>query len=112
MIEAGKLRHRVDFERRVDVQDPDTGSVTPTWLSVAKSVPAAIEPLSAREFIAAQSMQSEVTLRVVVRYRAGLNAAMRLKIGKRILTPHGFLADIDSGRDYLTIPCSEGVSEE
>jgi SPP1 family predicted phage head-tail adaptor len=110
-MEAGRLRHRVDFERRVDAQDPDTGAVTPSWVSVAKSVPAAIEPLSAREFIAAQSMQSEVTMRVVVRYRAGLNAAMRIKHGKRIYNPQGFLADKDSGVDYLTIPCSEGVNE-
>jgi len=110
-MEAGRLRHRVDFERRVDVQDRATGAVTPTWVSVARAVPAAIEPLSAREFIAAQSMQSEVTTRIVVRYREGLSAAMRIKQGKRIFNPQGFLADLESGREYLPIPCSEGVNE-
>ena len=110
-MDAGRLRHRVDFEKRVDVQDPDTGDVTPTWLALARSVPAAIEPLSAREFIAGQAMQSEVTTRIVVRYRDGLSAAMRIKHGARIYNPQGFLADLDSGRDYLTIPCSEGVNE-
>lgn len=111
MIEAGKLRHRVDFERRIDSQDPDTGEVRPIWVSVAKSVPAAIEPLSVREYIAAKSMQSEITTRIVVRYRPGLNAAMRIKHGARIFNPQGFLADKDSGLEYLTIPCSDGVNE-
>ncbi len=110
-MDAGKLRHRVDFERRVDVQDPDTGAVTPTWLKVASAVPASIEPLSVREFMAGQAVQSEVTTRIVVRYRDGLEAAMRIRVGGRIYNPHGFLADTDSGRDYLTIPCSDGVNE-
>lgn len=110
-MEAGRLRHRVDFQKRVDVQDPSTGAVTPTWLNLATSVPAAIEPLSAREFVASAAMQSEVTTRIVVRYRDGLSAAMRIKHGSRIYNPQGFLADKDSGTEYLTIPCSEGVNE-
>lgn len=111
-MDAGRLRHRVSFEKRVDVQDPDSGSVTPTWVAFARSVPAAIEPLSAREFIAAQGVQSEVTARIVIRRRAGLVASMRIKHGARIYTPHGFLADADSGLEYITIPCSEGAAEE
>lgn len=111
MIDANKLRHRVDFERRIDSQDPDTGAVTPVWVSVAKSVPASIEPMSVREFLSAKALQSEVTTRIVVRYRPGLNAAMRIKHGTRIYNPEGFLADKDSNLEYLTIPCSEGVNE-
>lgn len=111
MIDASKLRHRVDFEKRIDAQDPETGAVTPVWVSVAKSVPAAIEPLSVREFVASQALQSEVTTRILVRYRPGLNAAMRIKHGSRIYNPEGFLADKESGQEYLTIPCSEGVNE-
>jgi SPP1 family predicted phage head-tail adaptor len=101
----------VDFEKRIDQQDPETGEIVPVWSKVHTSVPAAIEPLSAREFLSAKSMQSEVTTRIVVRYRPGLNATMRIKHGSRIYNPEGFLADKESGRDYLTIPCSEGVNE-
>ena len=110
-MDAGRLRHRVDFQRRIDSQDPDSGAVTPVWVNLATAVPAAIEPLSVREFVAANAVQSEVTVRIVVRYRDGLNAAMRIKHGSRIYNPAGFLADPDSGRDYLTIPCSEGVND-
>jgi SPP1 family predicted phage head-tail adaptor len=110
-MDAGKLRHRVDFEKRIESQDPVSGAVTPVWVKVATSVPAAIEPISVREFLSAKAMQSEITARIVVRQRPGLNAAMRIRHGSRIYNPEGFLADKDSGTEYLTIPCSEGVND-
>lgn len=109
-MEAGKLRHRIDIEQRVDVQDT-SGDVETTWIPFASSVPAAIEPLSAREFVAAGSVQSKVIARITIRHRPGLDATMRIRHGARIYNPEGFLADKDSGLDYLTIPCSEGVNE-
>jgi len=111
-MEAGRLRHRINIERRVNSQDPDTGAITPVWAAFARDVPAAIEPLSAREFLAGQAMQSEVTTRIVIRHRSGLDASMRIKHGKQVYVPAGFLADKDSGVEYVTIPCSLGVAEE
>lgn len=110
-MDAGKLRHRIDIEQRADAQDPVTGEMVPAWSVFASAVPAAIEPVSVREFVAGQAVQSEVTTRIVVRYRPGLDPSMRIRHGSRIYNPQGFLADVDSGRDYLTIPCSEGVNE-
>lgn len=123
-IEAGKLRHRVRIEQYVDlldsngevIQDPVTGEVSRAWVEVA-TVWAAIEPLSAREFIAAQATQSKTVARVVLRFRDGLNAAMRLvhlRTGRPdvIYNPAGFLPDVDSGLEYLTAPVSTGVSAD
>ena len=109
-MDAGRLRHRVDIERRVDAQDT-SGDLETTWVPFATSVPAAIEPVSARELVAASAVQSKVIARITIRYRAGLDASMRIKHGSRIYNPEGFLADKDSGLNYLTIPCSEGVNE-
>ncbi|HOW93284.1 MAG TPA: phage head closure protein [Mycolicibacterium fallax] len=109
-MDAGKLRHRVDIEQRVDVQDT-SGDIETTWVPFASSVPAAIEPLSAREFVAAGAVQSKVIARITIRHRSGLDASMRIRHGARIYNPEGFLADKESGLDYLTIPCSEGVNE-
>mgnify|MGYP000909745925 CR=1 FL=1 len=39
---------------------------------------AAVEPLNGREFIAAQAVQSEVTTRIRMRYRADLQPADRI----------------------------------
>lgn len=121
-LAAGRLRHRVLIEQYVldldsngeVIQDPNTGETTGSWQEVA-TVWAAIEPLSAREFLAAQSTQSKVEARIVIRHRSGLNSAMRLVHmvnGARgaVYNPAGFLGDKDSGIEYLTIPVSAGVS--
>lgn len=121
-LAAGRLRHRVLIEQYVlaldsngeVIQDPNTGETTGSWQELA-TVWAAIEPLSAREFLAAQATQSKIEGKIVIRHRSGLNAAMRLVHmvnGERgaVYNPAGFLADKDTGLEYLTIPVSAGVS--
>lgn len=110
---AGKLRHRVAIQQRVESQNSTTGDITYTWQNVAgcSSVPASIEPLSAREFIAAQSVQSEIVARIVIRYRTGLDSKMRILYGSTVYNPAGFLADKNTGTEYLTIPVSEGLKD-
>ena len=110
-LDAGKLRHRVTIEKRVDVQDAETGGITPSWSALFTNVPAAIEPLSAREFLTADQLRSKIVARITLRYRPGMNAAQRIKHGTKIYNPEGFLVDMDSGVEYVTIPCSEGVNE-
>ena len=56
-MEAGDLRHRVDFQKQVKQQDPESGDVTLVWQALFSDVPASIEPLSGREFIAAAAVQ-------------------------------------------------------
>lgn len=109
MITAGRLRHRVSLQAKVATRDPDTGAPLVTWQELAK-VWAAIEPLSAREFIAAQATRSEVTARIVIRYRGDVVATMRAVHGARIYNIAGVLADKDSGLEYLTLPVSEGTN--
>jgi SPP1 family predicted phage head-tail adaptor len=109
-IAAGRLRHRIDIQQKQTAQDPMTGEQTESWVTLWDKVPAAIETLSAREFIAAQAVQSEIKARIVIRYRAGLDATMRILHGSKIYNPAAFLPDMDSGLSYLTIPCSEGVN--
>jgi SPP1 family predicted phage head-tail adaptor len=122
MLESGKLRHRVRIERLQyvtdssgDVTQDENGETQQVWQEVA-TVWAAVEPLSAREFIQSQSIQSQVTARIVIRHREDIDPADRLihiRTGRPIViyTPHGFLTDKDSGLEYLTIPVSTGVSE-
>lgn len=113
MLKAGKLRHRVVIQRPVETQNSTTGATTVTWQDVA-TVWAAIEPLSAREFIAAQAENSKVSTRITVRYRADLTHEMRLyhAAKDKIYNIEGVLSDKESGLEYLTLPCSEGVRYE
>jgi SPP1 family predicted phage head-tail adaptor len=124
-MDSGKLRQRVLFEALVAqtdtaddvIQDEATGVVDRVWTPIAE-VWAAIEPLSAREFLAAQAVQSKVTTRITIRNPRtwAVSPAMRLvqirRGGVRGATYNieGVLPDRESGLEYLTLPCSAGVS--
>ena len=117
-LAAGRLRHRVRLEALTVlldsngdvIQDMETGEVSREWVLV-REMWAAIEPLSAKEFIASQSVQSRVVARIVVRYPFdALDAAMRVVHGVRVYNIEGVLPDKDSGLEYVTLPCSQGVS--
>lgn len=123
-IAAGLFRHQVLIEQWVldtdsngdTVQDPNTGQVSGQWKEFATTW-AAIEPLSAKELLYAQSMQSRVVARVTIRYRPGVDPAMRivhmLRGGVRgtIYNPTGVLPDKDSGMEYITLPVIAGISD-
>lgn len=110
MIQAGKLRHRVVIQKQAESQNQSDGSIIIEWVDVAK-VWCAIEPLSAREFVAAQAEASKITTRITVRYRPDVTAKMRLYHAAKDMyyNIEGVLSDKDSGLEYLTLPCSEGV---
>ena len=114
-IEAGRLRHRVSIQRKVQTQNSTTGTVADTWTEVAK-VRAAIEPLSAREFMQSQAMQAQIVARIVIRHREDVDATMRIVHQRpnkpdKIYAIQGVLADMDSGLEYLTLPVSAGVND-
>jgi SPP1 family predicted phage head-tail adaptor len=108
-IEAGRLRHRIVLQSPSYAQDPTTGEMVPSWVSEGEAW-AAVEPLSAKEFIAAQSTQAQIDTRIVIRYRSDVAANWRATHRGKIFNIHGVLADKDSGLEYLTLPCSSGVN--
>lgn len=109
-MQAGKLRHRVTIESLVETQDGTTGAISRAWSTVA-TVWAAVEPLSGREFLAAQETQSQVTARIVIRHRSDVTTKMRIAIGADRYNIHGILPDKVSGREYLTLMVSRGVND-
>lgn len=108
-MRIGALRHLVALQQRVDTIDGNGDTVT-SWQPFAQ-VYAEIAPLSAREFVAAQSLQSSVSCRITIRYLAGVTATMRVVHGSTVYNIAGVLADAGSGREYLTLACSEGVND-
>lgn len=110
MIAAGRLRHRVQLQRQVRGQSPATGAQTVSWEPLA-DVWAEVAALSARELVAAKSVDSEVTMRVTIRHRDDVTDKCRVIHRGKILNIHGVLPDPVSGLEYLTLPCSEGVND-
>lgn len=109
-MQAGKLRHRITLQRPGQQQDPVTGEIEQGWLDVA-TVWASIEHLSAREFIAAQGVQSEISARITMRHRDGIDATMRALHGGDVYNIHGVLPDPLNRRHYLSLPVSKGVND-
>lgn len=116
MLDAGKLRHRLTIQKLQNVADSSgevqdsNGDLVQEWVDVA-TVWGAIEPVSGREFISAQTEQSKIIARIVIRYRNDIDATMRIFHAYKdaYYNIEGILSDKESGLEYLTLPVSEGV---
>jgi SPP1 family predicted phage head-tail adaptor len=112
VLSAGRLRHRVVIQRRIDSQDPVTGAVSSVWATVWDNVPAAIEDMSGRELLAAQAAQSEATSRVVLRFLDGITASHRIVHGDEVYNIKSPpLRDKESRREYITLLVSRGLND-
>ncbi|QBR32833.1 MULTISPECIES: phage head closure protein [Pseudomonas] len=111
-MRAGRLRHRIDFEEKALVQDPNNGEMIQGWRPVRERVPADFEPLSSKDLFAAQAAQSQATCRFVIRHWAGLLPTMRIVHRGKVYSIEGEpLPDRESGLEYLTILTKTGVND-
>lgn len=104
MIDTGRMRHRVTLEAEVTAPNP-FGEQVPSWQAEAV-VWASVEPLSGREVLQADQLQSQVTHRVWIRWRQGVEANKRFRHRGRalnILSVH----DRDERRELLECLCVE-----
>lgn len=109
-MQAGRLRHRVSLQRLQETRDPNTGAVITDWVELAK-LWAEVAPLSAREFVASQAVQSRVTARITIRYREDITAKDRIVHRGQVYNIEGVLTDPVSGLEYITLPVSTGVND-
>lgn len=110
MIDPGKMRHRITFQSFTGEQDEFGDPLQASddnWKDEA-TLWAAIDPISGKEFYAAEQSQSEITHKVRCRYRAGLTTAMRIKYGKRIFQIISVI-DWEERHESLLIMCKELV---
>jgi SPP1 family predicted phage head-tail adaptor len=97
--------HRITIEENQPTRD-GIGGTADNWVPVA-TVWAAVEPLKGREFFAAQQVNSEVSHRVTLRYRAGVRPDMRVRFGARVLEIAGPPIDPDEKHKELQLMCVE-----
>jgi len=100
------------LERPVRGKNTTSGGTVETWTLVQDGIPVELASLNAREFIAAQSMQSQITGKAVIRWMDGVQAQMRLRdeLTGKIYNIAGVLPDTKTMRRYLTLLVSEGVN--
>lgn len=107
-VASGKLCHKVQLQEQQITQDPVTGEMLTTWVTIAQPW-AEIVPMSGREFMAAGAEQSEVRGRIVIRYRDDVDASMRVVYRGKYYNIFAVLPDAESGREHLTLMTGEGV---
>lgn len=75
----GELRHRISFQSATRVPDGG-GGFTESWanITVQPEVYAAIAPLSGSEQLRHHQLETAVTHRVLIRYRADITPGMRI----------------------------------
>lgn len=112
-LRAGQLNRRITLQAPVAALDA-YGVPTPGWTNVM-TVWAAIEPLSSRERINAQSIASEISHQLTVRYSSALTdtrvvAGYRALYKGRIFNIHAALNE-DEGNVLVTLLASEGLND-
>lgn len=82
VMKIGELRHRITIQENISAKD-SFGADTPNWTDVA-TVWASIEPLSGKEFFAAQQINAEINTKIIMRYRTGIKPEMRATFKDRV----------------------------
>lgn len=106
-MRAGALHERVTLQAKSVARDAYGGEVV-TWQDQA-TVWAAVEPINGREYVALRAGQADITLRVRMRYRAGVTPEWRLLWQTR---PYDIVdvIDVNARRTELVLMC-RGAAE-
>lgn len=84
MIRPGDLREVISIQERSETSD-NMGGFTETWANVSGmgSVRAAIWPISANELLRSEQQQFNISHRIRIWYRDGINSNMKIIHGTR-----------------------------
>lgn len=108
-MKAGRLRHTIAIERRVESRG-DTGEVLAAWEQVVDNLPADVKPLSADRIRAAQAVQDGTTVEVLIRYRTDIAGTCRMRYRGAVYPLTGDpLADNRSGQEWMTLRAQTGI---
>lgn len=103
MLPLGKLRHRIAIEQRTLTRNA-YGEEVETW-GVLFQAWAQVRALRGNELFKAQQVQSSCTHEVLMRYRPGLDATMRVNFRGQILNILGLPPD--EKNESLRLLCVE-----
>jgi SPP1 family predicted phage head-tail adaptor len=105
----GGMRHRLALQRQVETPDGG-GGYQLDWETLA-TVWGEVRPLDGRERLGAMRLKSELTHRVVIRWRAGLalDAEWRLLLDARAFNIRAVINQGERDR-FLELLCEEGVA--
>lgn len=103
---AGRRQHQVILQSATATRD-GAGAEVVTWGTVA-TVWGVVEPLSGREYWAAQQQAAEMSYRVRIRYRAGVLPTWRVLYGSRVFLVLSVI-DVNERHEEMQLMCREIV---
>jgi len=106
-LPAGKLKDRIVIQQRSTSKD-GFGEQLHTWTTF-NTVWARVEPLSGKEFFAAQEFRAEVTTKITIRYLSGVLPKMRVSFDGSIYDIHAVMNIIEENKK-MVLMCSEIVN--
>ncbi|MEH7391769.1 phage head closure protein [Bacillus sp. JJ1474] len=104
-VNPSEFRHMITFQRKIGKQN-DYGEEITEWVDVIR-VSAGIYPMSGREFFAAETVSSEVTHKINMRYISGITPDMRIKFGERIFQLTSPPINFQERNAMLQLRCKE-----
>ena len=107
-MKAGALRERITIQAAATGQD-SYGAPAQGWVDVATSVPASVQDLNGREYLAAAAMQNAVQTKIMIRYLAAVVPAMRVLHGANTYNIEAVL-DKDGHRREMLLMCRKGLT--
>lgn len=116
-MQAQRYRHRVEFQRKVSTQNPQTGAITYTWETVwldsdtpLNAVPAEVLTGPGREFYAADAKQAETTARINLRYLDGVLPTWRVLWDSKVFDIVSIESDATARRE-LRLRVKDGPND-
>ena len=107
MIQSGRLRHRITIQSATESQDT-YGEPIKTW-STFLTTWASVEPIKGKEFWESQQVNAQVTHKIIMRHRDGLNPKMRVSWDDRTFEIKAIMNEFERDRK-LTLMVTEAVT--
>ncbi|GAA0763858.1 phage head closure protein [Clostridium sartagoforme] len=108
-INSGEFKHHIIIQQLDKVRN-EYGELIDTWVDFL-GIRAAIYPLSGKDFFAAETVNSEVTHKINIRYIEGITSAMRIKFGNRFFEITAPPINFQERNILLQIMCKERYYE-
>jgi SPP1 family predicted phage head-tail adaptor len=82
-MRAGPLRHVITIQSPPAGTPSDMGTPSGSWTAVYSNIRAQISPIKGNEFFKAQQVNSEIDVKIVIRYHSGILPQYRVVWGSR-----------------------------
>lgn len=107
-MQAGDLRDRITIQMRSTTNDA-AGEPTLSWADFAVNICANVTDVSGREYVAGQAVTNAITTAVQIRYRAGVNAAMRV-VARGVFYNIEAVIEPENKRREMHLMCVKGAA--